>query len=181
VNAPAVVASLSGVSVSPASVTGGTSATGTVTLSSAAPSGGASVTLSSSGASASVPASVTVAAGATSATFAVTTTSVASNTTVTLTATYSGVSRTASLTVNAPAALDCTTCHGSSGPTSGQHQFHISRGYDCSTCHGTGYSFTSRTVNTATHRNGTVDLTVSNWNATNRTCGGCHAAGTRNW
>ena len=57
----AVVATLTSVSLSPASVVGGTGSTGTVTLSSAAPAGGAVVTLSSSSpATAAVPASVTV-------------------------------------------------------------------------------------------------------------------------
>jgi hypothetical protein len=93
-------ASLSALSVSPASVVGGSGATGTATLTGAAPSGGLVVTLSSSNATvASVPASVTVAAGATSATFPVTTTSVASSTTITLTGVGGGATRTASLTV----------------------------------------------------------------------------------
>ena len=50
---------------SPASVQGGTSTNGTITLTGAAPSGGAAVTLSSSLTAASMPAAVTVAAGAT--------------------------------------------------------------------------------------------------------------------
>src|SRR5439155_9995714 len=62
-------ASLSAVSVSPPSVVGPASSTGTVTLTAAAPAGGTLVTLASSNAAATVPASVTVAAGATSATF----------------------------------------------------------------------------------------------------------------
>ncbi len=98
---------LSGVSVSPASVVGGASSTGTVTLSGPAPAGGAAVTLTSSNtAAAQVPASVTVAAGATSATFTATTSPVVSTTAVTITASYNSVSRTATLTVDpAPAAL----------------------------------------------------------------------------
>lgn len=173
---------LSAVSVSPMSVTGGASATGTVTLSAAAPTGGLAVTLSSSSASATVPASVTVAAGATSATFTVSTIAVASATTATLTAASGGVTLTTSLTVNAPAALVCTSCHGANGPTTGQHTFHVvTQGFACSRCHGTGYDFAARTVNTATHQNGVVDVVVSNWNATAKTCGGCHAAGSRTW
>ena len=50
--------SVSSVAVNPVNVTGGTSATGTVTLSGEAPTGGASVSLSSNNASATVPASV---------------------------------------------------------------------------------------------------------------------------
>ncbi len=65
---------LTGFSVSPTSVPGGTPATGTVTLGSPAPAGGVAVSLSSTlPGSASVPATVTVPAGATSASFTVTT------------------------------------------------------------------------------------------------------------
>jgi predicted nucleic-acid-binding Zn-ribbon protein len=125
---------------------------------------------------------VTVAAGASTATFGVATTTVAAATTVTLTAAAGGVTRTATLRVNAPAALACSNCHGTSGPTTGQHVFHVqNQGYACSTCHGTGYSFSAQTVNTATHQNGTVDVTVSNWNPNTNTCGGCHSAGSRTW
>ena len=99
----ATTAGLSTVAVSPTSVVGGASSTGTITLTAAAPTGGAVVTLTSSNAASTVPASATIAAGAASATFPVTTSAVATATAVTLTATYSGVSRTATLTVN-PAA-----------------------------------------------------------------------------
>jgi hypothetical protein len=98
-SAPAPV-SLSSLSLNPTSVTGGNSSTGTVTLSRAAPAGGATVALSSSNtAAATVPPSVTVAAGATSATFTVSTSAVAASTTVTISATYGGATRSASLTV----------------------------------------------------------------------------------
>jgi hypothetical protein len=81
---------------------GGSSAQGTVTLTGAAPSGGAVVTLSSSNtAVASVPASVMVAAGATSATFTISTQTVAASTSATITAAYGGLSKTATLTVTA--------------------------------------------------------------------------------
>jgi hypothetical protein len=96
-------ASLSSVSVSPSSVTGGTGSTGTVSLTSAAPSGGAVVTLSSSNtAVASVPASVIVAAGSTSRTFAVSTLAVATTTPLAITAVHAGVTRTTTLTVSPP-------------------------------------------------------------------------------
>ncbi len=98
-------ASLSTVAVSPTSVVGGASATGTLTLTAAAPTGGAVVTLTSANAAASVPVSATVAAGATSTTFPVTTTAVATTTAVTLSAAYAGVSRTATLVVNPPASV----------------------------------------------------------------------------
>jgi len=89
----------SSLTVSPTSVTGGNSSTGTVTLSGAAPSGGAQVALSSNNGAASVSSSVIVPAGATSATFTVSTSAVAASTTVTISANYSGATRSASLTV----------------------------------------------------------------------------------
>jgi hypothetical protein len=71
---PASSASLSSLAVSPTDVVGPDSATGTVTLSSAAPSGGFTVDLTSDNtAAATVPPSVTVPAGSTSATFTVST------------------------------------------------------------------------------------------------------------
>ena len=97
---------LVGVSVNPTAVTGLANSTGRVTLSAAAPAGGAVVALTSSNTNAAtVPASVTVAAGATTKTFVVHTSVVAVPTAVILTATYSGVARTATLTVNPPVAL----------------------------------------------------------------------------
>jgi len=95
--------SLSSISLNPTSVTGGNSSTGTVTLSGAAPAGGAQVALSSGNAAAArVPSSVTVAAGTTSASFTVATSAVAASTTVTISAAYASATRSASLTV-APA------------------------------------------------------------------------------
>jgi uncharacterized protein (TIGR03437 family) len=78
------------VNLSSTSVTGGTSVTGTVTLSQAAGAGGAVVALSSSSSSASVPATVTVPAGSTSATFTISTSSVSSNLTAEIAASYDG-------------------------------------------------------------------------------------------
>lgn len=93
--------SLSALSLSPTSVTGGGTSQGTVTLTGAAPSGGSVVALSSSNtAAATVPASVTVPAGSTSRTFTVSTQAVSSSTSATITATL-GVTRTATLAVNA--------------------------------------------------------------------------------
>src|SRR4029077_11665986 len=99
--APPPAVTLSSLTLSPTSVIGGTqSSTGTVTLSGAAPAGGAQVALSSSNtAAARVPSSVTVAAGATSATFTVSTSAVAASTTVTISAAYGGATRSVSLTV----------------------------------------------------------------------------------
>jgi hypothetical protein len=101
--APPPPASLSTLAVNPASVIGGASSQGTVTLTSAAPAGGFAVSLSSSNtAAATVPASVSVAQGATSATFAIATSAVTTSTPVTITASAAGVTRTATLTVNPP-------------------------------------------------------------------------------
>jgi hypothetical protein len=91
---------LSSLTLNPTSVIGGSPSQGTVTLTGAAPSGGAVVMLASSnGAVASVPSSVTIAAGATSASFTVTTTPVSVSTTVNISATYGGLTKTATLTV----------------------------------------------------------------------------------
>jgi subtilisin family serine protease len=91
---------LASLTVNPTSVNGGNSSTGTVTLSSAAPSGGVVVSLASSNTSlAPVPASVAIPAGATSATFGVKTSAVSSTTTVTITGSYAGVQQSALLTV----------------------------------------------------------------------------------
>jgi hypothetical protein len=99
--APAT-ASLSSVGVNPPTVTGGGTSTGTVTLTSGAPAGGAVVSLSSSQAVAAVPPTVTVPAGASSANFAVTTSPVGLSTAATVSATYNGFTRTATVTVNPP-------------------------------------------------------------------------------
>jgi len=91
---------LSSLTVSPTAVVGGNSATGTVTLSAAAPSGGAVVTLSDTSAAVTVPASVTVNAGTTSRTFTVTTSAVTSATVATISGSFGGPARSANLTVN---------------------------------------------------------------------------------
>jgi thermitase len=99
VNPPSSSVSLQSLTISPTSVWGGSSATGTVTLSGPAPAGGVVVQLRSNSSRATVPSTVTVPAGATSANFTIRTTSAFSITTVTITATYNGVSRSAQLTV----------------------------------------------------------------------------------
>ncbi|MGB7923166.1 MAG: hypothetical protein WCF57_07975 [Pyrinomonadaceae bacterium] len=104
---PPTPATLSALALNPASVTGGNTSQGTVTLSAAAPSGGATVTLSSGNtAAATVPASVTVAAGSTSATFTVTSKTVTASTTTAINGTYGSVTRSATLTVNPAQAGD---------------------------------------------------------------------------
>ena len=85
-NAPPLLQSIT---ITPASVSGGTNATGTVFLSAPAPAGGISVTLSTSNAAAAtVPGIVSVPGGQTSANFTVTTFAVQTNTSVTITAFY---------------------------------------------------------------------------------------------
>ena len=108
-------AALSALTVSPATVVGGATSTGTVTLTAAAPSGGAAVTLSSDAPAATPPAGVAVPAGALSATFPVATSAVASAVTAHVSASYAGVAKTATLTVEpAPAAtLASVTLHPS--------------------------------------------------------------------
>src|SRR5438094_3725754 len=76
VNNPPGSGTLSALTLSPTSVNGGSSSTGTVTLSGPAASGGAVVNLSSSASAAMVPLSVTVVQGYNSATFTVNTTTV---------------------------------------------------------------------------------------------------------
>ena len=91
--------------MSPSTVEGQVRPTGTITLTAAAPSGGASVSLSSNNTDAAkVPANVSVPAGSTSTTFVVDTSSVVTSQTVTITGTYSGVTKTTTLTVT-PQAL----------------------------------------------------------------------------
>jgi len=101
-SAPPPAASLNSLALNPTSVTGGGSSQGSVTLTGAAPAGGAVVALSSNASVATVPASVTVAAGATSATFTATTSAPATSAVATISAALAGVTRTATLTVNPP-------------------------------------------------------------------------------
>jgi Subtilase family len=115
--------SLSSVILNPTSVNGGSSSTGTVTLSGPAPYGGAPVSLSSNMTAATVPASVTVPAGASSATFTVNTSAVTSSTSVTISASYASATKTAMLTVTpattgTPASTYTLTIIGISGTIS---------------------------------------------------------------
>ena len=98
--APPPGPTLSSVSVTPSSATGGSGVTGTVTFTGAM-NDGANVQMSSSNpAIASVPSEVVVSAGASSSTFAVTTSAVAAQTLVTITATWFGIQRSTTLTLN---------------------------------------------------------------------------------
>jgi len=97
--ASAPTLALSSLSVSPTSVTGGSSAQGTVKLSGPAPTGGVVVSLSDNSSAATLPASVTVLRGNTSATFAITTYRVSSTRSVTISGRYGAVTKAATLTV----------------------------------------------------------------------------------
>ena len=99
---PDPVVELSALSVNPSAVVGGNSIQGIVTLTSAAPSGGALVVIDSSSVSAIIPASVTVAAGATTENFIIDTDAVPVSVSATITATHNGEDRTAMLVVNPP-------------------------------------------------------------------------------
>ncbi len=97
------IIALSSVSTTPSSVTGGSTTTGTVYLTGAAPSPGVDIALSSSNAAVKVPTSVHVNTGASSANFGISTTAVAATTTATITANGSGVTQSTTVTVNPPA------------------------------------------------------------------------------
>src|SRR5437016_13218722 len=106
-NPPSGAAALSSVSASPNPIVGGNPSTGTVMLTSAAPSGGAVVSLGSASSAVTVPGNVSVSQGATLATFAIVTSIVTTQTLATLSATYGGVTKTTTVTVN-PAAAGAT-------------------------------------------------------------------------
>lgn len=92
--------SVSTLSANPPSVVGGNSSQGQVTLTSAAPQGGAVVALRSSNtAVATVPASVTIASGNHLATFTIATRGVSVTTSVTITASYGATTKDVTLTV----------------------------------------------------------------------------------
>jgi hypothetical protein len=105
---------LSSISLSPASVVGGSGTTGTATLTGTAPTGGAVVALTGAD-PATVPPSVSVPAGATSATFPITTRTVGGDTTATIGGSYGGVTASAVLTVTRPTVA--TAKFGVRGPT----------------------------------------------------------------
>jgi hypothetical protein len=95
---------LGGVAVTPASVTGGSGATGSVSLSAPAPAAGVVVALASDQAAVRVPVSVAVPAGASTASFAVTTTAVTAPIVATINASHAGVGKSTTLTVQPVAA-----------------------------------------------------------------------------
>jgi VCBS repeat protein len=151
VTPPAAPAALSAVSVTPTSVTGGTSSQGRVTLTAAAPAGGFAVSLSSSNTAATVPASVSVAQGATSATFTISTSGVTTSTPVTINASAGSVTRTATLTLTPPgqAATLTVTATGRSGErvTSSPAGINVSVGSSGSASFATGTVITLSATN----------------------------------
>jgi uncharacterized protein (TIGR03437 family) len=96
---PSGNATIATLSLAPASVNGGQTSTGTVTLTQPAPLGGITVALSSNSVSAVVQPTVLVTAGTTSANFSITTTPVLAATPATITATATN-SKMATLTIN---------------------------------------------------------------------------------
>src|SRR6185503_12437911 len=97
---PAPTATLTSLSLNPATVTGGVSSTGTVTLSGPAPAGGATVSLvSSAPAVASIPPAVTVSAGALTANFSVMTVACTAGS-ATVAGTYGGITKSTGLNVS---------------------------------------------------------------------------------
>jgi hypothetical protein len=105
---------LSSITLSTSAVVGGDSVTGTVTLTAAAPPGGAVVSLSG-GDPVTVPASVTVPAAAASATFTIATRAVGSTVSGTISGSYGGASASAVLSVTRPTVA--TARFGVTGPT----------------------------------------------------------------
>jgi hypothetical protein len=104
--------SIVSVALTPTSVVGGKSSTGTVVLSGTAPWGGASVSLTSSAPSvAGVPRSVTVKSGQKNASFTVTTYPVSVSKGVNISASYRGITKTATLTVNPTVTSPAITAH----------------------------------------------------------------------
>ena len=98
---PSPVAGLSTLVITPSTVTGGTSATGSVTLTNPAPVGGAAIALRSSDLNrAVVPGSVQIAAGQTGTNFTISTSSGLPTAAVTITATYNGKTLSSPLVVS---------------------------------------------------------------------------------
>lgn len=106
---------LQSLTIAPAQVSGSVNATGTITLSGGAPSGGVVIALSSNQTAVIVPSQVGVAGGGTTTTFSITSSPVDQNTTATITAQLTGsTSQTAQLTVLPPNKLTQLTLSSSS-------------------------------------------------------------------
>ena len=97
---PPVPAALSSLTLSPSTIVGGSTATGTVTLNKAAPAGGIVVNVTSSNSNrANVPATVLIPAGAVSKVFTIATTATKQKTNVGITVSYAGGNKSATLTI----------------------------------------------------------------------------------
>jgi hypothetical protein len=90
---------MASLTIEPNAVVGGSAATGTLELSSIAPSGGLVVSLASNSSGVVVPATITIPAGATTVSFTVQTSKVASDVTTSITATLNGNTRTTQVRV----------------------------------------------------------------------------------
>lgn len=102
-------ATYSGISISPAAVTGGNQVMGTVTLQGAAPPAGFLIYLSSNSSLATVPSSVTIPSNSTSATFPITTAIVTSDHSAAITGISDyGLTKTAVLAIQTPIAQQVT-------------------------------------------------------------------------
>jgi Beta-propeller repeat len=147
-------ASLQSLALNPATIVGGSTSQGTITLTSAAPQGGAAAALSSSNpAVAGVPSSVTVNSGAVTAIFTVSTSGVAASTPVMISATYNGTTRSAGITVTAAAPPETATLSVTATGRSGERV----------TSSPAGLSVNTGSSGTATFAAGTsVTLSVSN-------------------
>ena len=93
---------LATLSISPSSLLGGSSAMGTLSISSPAPVGGLAIKVVSNSLSATVPATAIIPSGKTTGTFAIHVLAVGKVTTVTITSTLNGVSKSSVLTINPP-------------------------------------------------------------------------------
>jgi hypothetical protein len=111
----AVPPSLQRVTLTPPAVVGGSLSTGTVLLTSPAPSGGLDIMLGSNNPAAVVPNSVTIPSGQLGVTFAVTTIPVNLKTTASIVALYNGVSQFATLPI-APPSIQSITVSPTSTP-----------------------------------------------------------------
>ncbi|MCW3055935.1 MAG: hypothetical protein JWN14_5105 [Chthonomonadales bacterium] len=107
---PLFVPLITGLSINPGSVVGGTTATGTVTLNSTTLAGGAVVSLSSDNTAVAAPAVTTVIVpqGSATATFTINTSGVGALSTANITASLNGSSATAPITVTTPTVLGLT-------------------------------------------------------------------------
>ena len=98
-NPASAAPTLASIGANPSSVVGGFSSTGTVTLASAAPAGGARVLLGSASAAIALPDSVVVPQGASSAPFGIATSPASAMMSATLSASYNGATKTMTFSV----------------------------------------------------------------------------------